>query len=240
MPSELTDDQVLFLSDIMPTGWHGAECGGVGEGDAVAIWGAGPVGLLAAHACRVRGASKVALVDVEQYRLDYARSRLPGVEVVNPNDGSVVEALHALFPAGPGPDVGIEAVGVHYPGSWLHKVEMKLGLETDPSYVINEMIMSVRKAGRIALIGAYAGYCNHFNIGAFMEKSLAMRGGQTPCQSYWPTLLPLLQQGKLDTTLVITHEWPLDKAPEAYKMFNEKTDEVIKVVLKPGLATGSA
>lgn len=141
--------------------------------------------------------------------------------------------MHEIFPDGPGPDVGVEAVGLHYTTSWLHWVEVALKLETDPSYMLNEIIQCVRKAGRIGLIGAYAGYCNHFNIGAFMEKSLTMRGGQTPCQRYWPELVSLIKEGKLDPTLVITHEWPLEKAPEAYKMFNEKRDEVIKVILKP-------
>ncbi|KFM26394.1 S-(hydroxymethyl)glutathione dehydrogenase [Auxenochlorella protothecoides] len=240
VPEGMPDDKVIFLSDIMPTGWHGAECGQVGEGDNVAIWGAGPVGLLAAQSCYVRGAAKVAIIDSEQYRLDYAVAKLPGIHTVNFKEVKVLEALHKIFPVGPGPDVAIEAVGLHYATSWLHKIEKALMLETDPSEVLNEMIEATRKHGRISVIGAYAGYCNHFNIGAFMEKSMTMSGGQTPCQKYWPTLVKLMQaspflEGKLDPTIVKTHELPLEQAPEAYKMFDEKTDEVVKVVLKPAL-----
>ncbi|CAL5229597.1 g12955 [Coccomyxa viridis] len=131
------------------------------------------------------------------------------------------------------PDVCIEAVGFHYMNSWLHKIESALMLETDTSEILNELIFCCRKGGRIGVVGVYAGYCNHFNIGAFMEKGLTMAAGQTPVQKYWHDLLKYVKEGSLTPDMVITHELPLERAADGYKMFNEKHDGCMKVVLKP-------
>ncbi|CAF0777330.1 unnamed protein product [Adineta steineri] len=231
VPAGLSDEKALFLSDILPTGWHATELGEVEAGQTVAIWGCGPVGMLAALSAQYKKASRVILIDNVQYRLDYAKKHLPGVETINFSTRSTLEQLKELLPNGP--DVGIEAVGCHYAKSTSHKTQMLIGLETDPSDILNEMIMAVRKGGMISVIGIYVGTTNGFNIGAFMEKGMRMAAGQTPCQRYWPTLLPLIEKGELDPSFVITHTVPLDKAPDMYKMFNDKMDNCVKVVLKP-------
>ncbi|KAJ3284826.1 hypothetical protein HK104_009760 [Borealophlyctis nickersoniae] len=232
VPDSLSDLKVLFLSDIMPTGWHGAEMGQVSEGQTVAIWGCGPVGQLAAVSCHIKKASRIILIDEEQYRLDFAKKHLPYVEtILSSTSEPVYDQLRRLIPEGP--DVGIECVGVHYTKSILHKVELAVMLETDPCDVLNEMIKCVRKGGIISIIGAYAAATNGYMIGAFMEKGMRMAGGQCPVQKYWPTLLPLIEKGELDPSFVITHEVPIDKAPEMYKIFDEKKEGVIKVVLRP-------
>jgi threonine dehydrogenase-like Zn-dependent dehydrogenase len=231
VPEEMDDEHAILLSDILPTAWHANELARVEKGDNVAIWGCGPVGILAAQCAFLRGANRVVIIDEQQHRLDFAVSKVKGLETINFLKKKVTEELRRLFPHGP--DVGIEAVGVHYVANWLHKVEYTLGLETDSTEVLNEIIYAVRKGGRIGIVGAYAGYANHFNLGAFMEKGLSMAGGQTPVQKYWPTLLPLVRSGELDPTTVITHVLGLGDAPEAYKHFNAKDEGWVKVLLKP-------
>lgn len=233
VPEGMDDNKVIFLSDILPTAWHATEMGEVGKGDVVAIWGAGPVGILAAQCAQARGADRVILIDQIPFRLKFAQEKLPGVEVINYKEKNTLKALQEMVPNGP--DVSIEAVGFHYCKSWLHSIETTLMLETDPADMLNEMINATRKGGRISIVGVYSGFVNHFNIGALMEKSLTMRGGQCPVQKYWKYLLKAIESGKLDPTIVITHELPLDAAPEAYKTFNEKTDGCVKVILKPTL-----
>lgn len=239
--AELPDEKVLFLSDILPTAWHGTELGGVSPGDVVAIWGAGPVGLLTVQCALARGAKRVILVDKEKYRLEFAKKLYPKVETVDFSQYSSSTAgekrvleLCQDEPAG-APDVCIECVGMHYAHSMVHRAEMASGVETDSPEALNATILACRKGGRIAGIGAYGGTCNHFMIGAFMQKGLSMKSGQTPVQHYWHMLLEKVRRGELDPSIVISHKMPLDAAPNAYKMFNEKRDEVIKVVLVPGL-----
>jgi len=230
VPQGLPDQKVLFLSDIFPTGWHGTELCQVQEGDTVAIWGSGPVGMLAAASAIYKKASRVILIDCQQYRLDYAKKHMPKVETINFSTRPTKDQLFELLPNGP--DCSIECVGMHYADA-TNKAQMVAMLEQDPSNILNEIIMCTRKGGRIGLIGAYVGYTNQFNIGAFMEKGLKMGAGQTPCQRYWPTLLPLIEKGEIDPSFVISHELPLEQAPEGYKKFDDKADGCIKVVLHP-------
>ena len=138
-----------------------------------------------------------------------------------------------------GIDCGIDTCGFRYNKSWLHSIEKTLKMETDACEVLNEIVTCVRKGGRIGVVGDYVGFTNHFNIGAFMEKGMFMAGGQTPVQKYWHMLLKKVEAGELVPSMVITHELPLDKAPEAYDMFNNKKDGCIKVVLKPHLASAA-
>eukprot|EP00877_Chromochloris_zofingiensis_P012796 jgi/Chrzof1/7770/Cz02g36040.t1 len=235
VPEGVPDEQVLFLSDILPTAWHANELGEVHEGDVVAIWGAGPVGILAAHCAKHRGARRIVLIDNQTYRLEYAASKIPGLETIDFSKTKTLQALKELCAneeAG-APDVVIEAVGLHYANTLIHKVEMALMMETDQCEVLNECLVAVKKGGRVSIVGAYAGWTNHFNVGALMEKQLTIRGGQTPCQKYWPVLLDLVLTGQLDPAMVITHELPLEDAAKGYKLFNDKKDGCIKVVLKP-------
>lgn len=233
--SSIPDEKVVLLSDILPTAWHACELGEVHDGDTVAIWGAGPVGILAAHCALVRGAKEVALIDDVEYRLNFAKKKLPSIHIINFAKEKVYDALRKLFPNGP--DVGIDAVGMHYAKSLANKAQIALQLQTDTPEIVNEVIYNVRKGGRISIIGAYGGMVNGFLLGAFMEKSQTMRGGQTPVQRYWKDLLRKIEDGVLKPEMVITHQPSLDKAPEMYKVFNEKQDECIKVVMHPGQKT---
>jgi threonine dehydrogenase-like Zn-dependent dehydrogenase len=236
VPEGLSDEKVIFLSDILPTGWHANELACVGKGDNVAIWGAGPVGMQAANCALVRGANRVVVIDMLQYRLDFLKQKLPRVETINRKEKKVQAELRNLFPHGP--DVAIEAAGFHYVQNPAHKVEVALGMETDTSEIINELIYSVRKGGRIGIVGDYIGYSNHFNLGAFMEKGLTMAGGQLYAQKYWPILLPKIESGEIDPTFVITHILPLGEAPKGYQIFDDKVDGCIKVLLKPEMDPG--
>ncbi|CAK0784556.1 hypothetical protein CVIRNUC_007760 [Coccomyxa viridis] len=233
VPEGMEDKKVVLLSDIMPTGWHGARLANVEKGSRVAVWGCGPVGQLAAHSAFVQGAEKVAIIDTIPYRLEYAKKWLPNLHTINFSKVQVADALHDFFGTTTAPDCSVECVGVHYTKSWRHKLELLAGAETDPSDTINEIIFSTRKGGNIGVIGAYVGFCDHYNLGGFMEKSLHMAGGQTPCQKYWPELLKLIQEATLTPWKVITHELPLTEAPHAYKIFNEKQDGCVKVVMHP-------
>eukprot|EP00775_Hariotina_reticulata_P009983 gene9983-10138_t len=236
VPQGVDDLSVLFLTDILPTAWHATEMGEVHEGDVVAIWGAGPVGQLAAQCAFHRKARRVIMIDCVPDRLEHVVKTVPGVEVINFKEKKTIDALKELTANEPGraPDVVIEAVGFHYSKSWTHAIETALQLETDSADMMNEMITAVRKGGRISIVGVYVGYMNHFNMGAFMEKQLTMRGGQTPVQRYWPVLLPKVMAGELKPEKVITHVLPLSEAPKAYQLFNDKQDGCIKVVLQPG------
>lgn len=234
VPSDLSDNQVLFLSDILATGWHATELGNVHDGDSVAIWGCGPVGILAAQCAHIRGAKQIIMIDNQQYRLDFAKSKLSYLQLLNFDDTKdVVKSLKEM--TGHGPDVCIEAVGFHYTKTLADKIQMALMLETDPASMLNEMIMACKKRGRLSIVGVYAATVNGLNIGAFMEKGLSMAAGQTPVQAYWFKLLDLIKEGKLTPEMVITHELPLTEAAHGYKIFNDKTDNCVKVVLKPGM-----
>jgi threonine dehydrogenase-like Zn-dependent dehydrogenase len=237
IPEELqsvSDEKLLFFSDILPTAWHSVELGNVSKGDVVAIWGAGPVGILAARLAQIRGAKRVIVIDQEAYRLKFLQEKVPGTEIINfAQDKDVVGKLKEM--TNYGPDVAIEAVGCHYTKSLVHTIQTKVGLETDSGDMLNEVIQAVRKGGRISVVGAYVGTVNMFNIGAFMEKQLTMAAGQTPCQKYWPTLLDLVQKGEIDPSMVISHVMSLEDAPKGYSIFNDKKDNCIKVVLKPSI-----
>jgi len=241
LPSEqeLPDDKVLFLSDILPTAWHGCELAAIGSGDVVAIWGAGPVGILTAQCAFARGARRVIIVDKIDYRLEFARKTIKGIETVDSSSGNDAGELKVLElckdePAG-APDAVVECCGMHYAHSHIHRFEMSLGLETDSPEALNAAIVAVRKGGRVAVIGAYGGFANHFNLGAMMEKCLEVRTGQTPVQRYWKDLLEKVKRNELDPAIVITHHVPLADAARAYEVFNEKLDDVIKVVLVPNM-----
>lgn len=230
VPAHLPDLSAVLLSDILPTGWHATELGNVQEGDVVAIWGCGPVGMLAAASAFYKKASRVIIIDNNEYRLNFAKNHLSKLETINFTQTPTLPQLRKLVPDGP--DVSIEAVGLHYAPP-LHVAQMTIGLESDPPTILNEMIMATRKGGTLGVVGVYAGLTNGYNIGGFMEKGLKMGAGQTPVQKYWPTLLKLVESGELDPKWVVTHELPLEKAPEGYKIFNGKEDNCVKIVLHP-------
>jgi threonine dehydrogenase-like Zn-dependent dehydrogenase len=229
IPDDVPDEKALYLSDIIPTSWYANECGEVGEGDTVAIWGLGPIGLLAARWAQIRKASKIIGIDKVPERLNLARQL--GIDIIDFSKEKVVEVLHAMAPGGV--DAGLECAGFDYPTTYTDAIEQTLGIADDSSDILTEIISCVRHSGRVSIIGVYAGKANHFPIGALMEKSLKVRGGQTPVQKYWKDLLAKMRSGEFDPSFVVTHKGKLSDSPELFKKFNDKQDGVVKVFLRP-------
>jgi threonine dehydrogenase-like Zn-dependent dehydrogenase len=236
IPPGIDDDKVLFLSDILPTGWMAAENCDIEPGDTVAVWGAGPVGLLAIQSAFVLGAERVIAVDHYPHRLELAKSQ--GAEVINFEEVRVREALVEMT-GGIGPDACIDAVGMESHGFTIDnvvdeiKTAVKLG--TDRPHALRQVILACRKAGRVSIPGVYGGMADKFPIGALMEKGLTVKTGQTHVQRYSQKLLAMILEGKLEPTFLISHRLPLERAPTGYKMFKEQQNDCTKVVLKPEL-----
>jgi threonine dehydrogenase-like Zn-dependent dehydrogenase len=234
IPDGIEDEKVLFLSDILPTGWMAADNCEIKPTDTVAVWGCGPVGLFSVQSAFALGAHRVIAIDHHPHRLDLAKSM--GAEVINFEEVDVREALVEMT-GGIGPDACIDAVGMESHGftadSVMDKVKAAVKLVTDETHGLRQVIIACRKGGRISIPGVYGGVTDTFPIGALMEKGLSIKSGQTHVQKYMPPLLKLIMEGKLNTTFLISHRLPLEQAPEGYKMFKEKQNEVTKVVLKP-------
>ncbi|KUN34875.1 alcohol dehydrogenase [Streptomyces longwoodensis] len=233
--SDLTDEQVLFLSDILPTGYMGAEMCDIQGGDVVAVWGAGPVGQFAMDSARVLGAEKVVAIDKEPYRLAMAASQ--GYETINFEDTDVRSALLELT-GGRGPDKCIDAVGLEATHGASHvqlydRAKQAVRSETDRPHALRQAIMSCRSGGVVSVIGVYGGLIDKFPAGAWMNRSLTLRTGQCHVHKYMKPLLGLIEQGKIDPTRIITHRLPLTEAPKGYDLFKNKKDHCEKVVLKP-------
>jgi threonine dehydrogenase-like Zn-dependent dehydrogenase len=234
--SGLADDQVLFLSDIFPTGYMAAENCGIEPGDAVAVWGCGPVGQFAIQSAWLLGAGRVIAIDRVPERLQMAVNH-GKAETINFDEEDVYDRLQSMT-QGRGPDRCIDAVGceAHATGSVdavVDKVKTAVMLGTDRAHVLRQAIMCCRKGGTISVPGAYVGFPDKLPFGAFMNKGLTMKTGQTHMQKYMRPLLAMIEQGKIDPSFVITHRIPLSEAPEAYKTFRDKKDGCIKVVLAP-------
>jgi threonine dehydrogenase-like Zn-dependent dehydrogenase len=234
IPDGLEDEKVLFLSDILPTGWMAAENCDIEPGDTVAVWGCGPVGLFAIQSAFLLGAHRVIAIDHYPHRLDLAKSL--GAEIVNYDEVHVHEALVEMT-GGIGPDACIDAVGMESHGFAIDNVmdmaKAKVGLATDRPHALRQVIVACRKGGRVSIPGVYGGMADKFPIGALMEKGLSVKSGQTHVQKYLPQLLNMIGEGKIDTTFLISHRLPLEDAPKGYKMFKEQQNDVTKVVLKP-------
>lgn len=228
IPDEIPDEKALYLTDVIPTALHGTECAEVKEGDTVAIWGLGPIGLMTARWCQIKKASRIIGIDQVPERLEMAKSVL-NIEVLNFAEENTVKTLLKMFPTGV--DCAIECVGFDYPKTFKHKAEMAMNLETDSADIFSEMFTAVRKAGHVGVIGVYTGFANHFPVGAMMEKGLTVRGGQAPVQKYWDYCLDMIKSGEIDPTFMITHRGSLREAPEMYEQFLKKNQ--IKVFLKP-------
>jgi len=229
IPDSVPDEKALYLSDVVPTAYHATEMGKVGKGDTVAIWGLGPVGLMTAQWAKLRGASRIIGIDQVPERLRLAKEHL-GIEVINFREVEVYKELPKLVPNGV--DVSIEAAGFEYAKTILHKIERAVGLETDTADILSECIQSVRKFGRVSIIGVYSGYANHFPIGAMMEKGLTMQGGQSPTQKYWKMALEKIESGEFDPTFMISHKMKLADLPDAYSKFYNH-EGVIKIFARP-------
>jgi threonine dehydrogenase-like Zn-dependent dehydrogenase len=232
--SDLTDEQVLFLSDILPTAYMGADMCDIQPGDIVAVWGAGPVGQFAVDSARVLGAETIICIDKEGYRLRMAEEA--GAIPVDFEDVDVRSRLLDLT-GGRGPDKCIEAVGLEATHGSVHvnaydRVKQATRAETERPHAVRQAITSCRNGGIVSIMGVYGGFMDKFPIGAFMNRSLTLRTGQCHVQRYMKPLLERIEKGEIDPTRIITHTLPLEQAAHGYKIFKDKKDGCEKVVLK--------
>jgi len=233
--SDMPDEKVLFLSDIFPTGWMGAEMCDIKEGDVIAVWGAGPVGLFAIASAFLMGAQRVIAIDRFDYRLRMAREQ--GAEILNYEEVDSVPQTLTELTGGRGPDACIDAVGMeghfHGPLYAYDRVKQALRLESDRAFTLREAIMSCKNGGVVSVIGVYGGLVDKFPMGSVMNRSLTIRSGQCHVHRYLRPLLERVENGDIDPSFVVTHTAALDKAPEMYETFKHKRDGCEKVVLKP-------
>nr|MDQ2730439.1 glutathione-dependent formaldehyde dehydrogenase [Armatimonadota bacterium] len=237
IPEQLKDEQALFLTDIFPTGYMAAENCSIEPGDTVAIWGAGPVGQFAIRSAFLLGAGRVIVIDKVPERLEMAAQA--GAEIIDfqeDDDKNLFDQLKEKTD-GYGPSSCIDAVGMEAhgssPGEIYDWIKMGLRMATDRPNVLRQAIQACRKGGTVSVPGVYAGFLDKIPFGAAFNKGLTFKMGQTHVQRYSHKLLDLIVTGKIDPSFVITHQLPLDAAPEAYETFKQKQDGCIKVVLKP-------
>jgi threonine dehydrogenase-like Zn-dependent dehydrogenase len=235
VPEGMTDEQVLFLSDILPTGYMGAEMCDIKPGAVVAVWGCGPVGQFAIKSAYLLGAERVIAIDRFPYRLQMAREKA-GAETLNYEEVNVLEALKEMT-GGRGPDGCIDAVGLeahgHGPVYAYDRVKQAMMLEPDRPTALREAILACRNGGNVSVIGVYGGFIDKFPMGAVVNRSLTIKAGQCHVQRYMKPLLERIQKGEIDPTFIITHRMKLDDAPRGFDTFLHKEDECMKVVLYP-------
>jgi threonine dehydrogenase-like Zn-dependent dehydrogenase len=238
VPFGLADDQVLFLSDVFPTGYMAAENCQIEKGDTVAVWGCGPVGQFAIQSAGMLGAGRVIAIDRVPERLVMAESQ-GKAETINFSKEQVYDRLMEMT-GGIGPDRCIDAVGTEADvssfDSVIDRVKIASYIGTDRPHVLREAIMCCRKGGTISIPGVYIGALDKIPFGAAMNKGLTLKMGQTHVQRYLEPLLSKVQDGEIDPSFIITHKIRLEDAPAAYKTFRDKEDGCIKVVIKPGIA----
>jgi threonine dehydrogenase-like Zn-dependent dehydrogenase len=234
IPEGVEDKKALMVSDIACTGFHGNELAGVKEGDNVVVFGCGPVGIMTIMWAVYRKAKMVIAVDIDEQRLKFVEQKFK-VKTINSSKVDPIIEIKNLLPRGP--EKIIDCVGFRFPETFIHKFQRAIGLETDSPNILNTMIQICKKNGKIALIGDYLSYTNHFNIGGFMEKHLSMSGGQLWPHKYQEQILNLIKNGEFDPSIVITHTFPLSKCAEVYKMFDKHEGGIIKCVLIPDALT---
>jgi threonine dehydrogenase-like Zn-dependent dehydrogenase len=241
VPDDMSDEQVLFLSDILPTGYMAAENCDIRRGDVVAIWGCGPVGQFTIQSARVLGAERIIAIDRFPERLRLAR-RL-GAETLNYEEIDVLDALKDMT-GGRGPDACIDAVGMEAHGMGVQyaydRVKQAMKLESDRPLVLRQALLACRNGGTVSVPGVYGGLIDKIPFGSVMNRSLTIKTGQTHVHRYLQPLLERIRNGELDPTCVITHTMSLDEAPHGYDIFKNKEEECIKVVLKPWEAPRTA
>jgi threonine dehydrogenase-like Zn-dependent dehydrogenase len=234
VPSSLPDEQVLFLSDIFPTGYMGAEMCDIKPGDIIAVWGAGPVGQFAIASAKLLGAERVIAIDRFGYRLRMAKEQAGATDIINYEETSVREELMELT-AGRGPDACIDAVGMEAHGHPLmyayDRTKQALMLESDRPLALREAILNCRSGGIVSVIGVYGGFIDKFPMGSVMNRSLTIRTGQCHVQRYLRPLLERIERGEIDPSFVITHRLTLEDAPRGYDLFLHKQDGCEKVVM---------
>lgn len=235
VPQGIEDEQVIFLSDVLPTGYMAAENADIEPGDTVAIWGCGPVGLFAIVSAFLLGAERVIAIDRFPYRLRLAAEA--GAETINYEEvDSVLDTLKDMT-GGIGPDRVIDAVGMEAVGHGAYyavdRMKQMMRMQFDRPYVLREAIMACRKGGTVSVPGVYGGFIDKMPMGQYMNKGLAMKTGQTHMMRYMQPLLERIQKGEIDPTFIISHRVPLNDAPKMYEIFCNKQDECSKVVLDP-------
>jgi len=235
VPSNLSDDQVLFLSDIFPTGYMAAENCDIDPGDTIAVWGCGPVGQFAIQSAFLLGADRVIAIDRIPERLALAAAK-SNAEVLNYEEDDILETLRDMT-GGEGPDACIDAVGLESHGTtldaWYDRAKTSMFLATDRPHALRQAIDACRKGGVVSIPGVYGGWLDKFPLGAAFAKGLTLKMGQTHVHKYMPELLERIERGDIDPSFIITHHVTLDDAPEMYKTFREKQDDCIKVVMRP-------
>jgi threonine dehydrogenase-like Zn-dependent dehydrogenase len=233
VPEGMTDEQALFLSDIFPTGYMGAEMCDIKPGAVIAVWGAGPVGQFAIKSAYMLGAERVIAIDRFPYRLQMAREK-GGAETLNYEEVNVLEALKEMT-GGRGPDGCIDAVGLeahgHGPMYFYDRAKQAMMLEPDRPLALREAIMACRNGGNVSVIGVYGGFVDKFPMGAVVNRGLTIKAGQCHVQRYMKPLLERIQRGEIDPSFVITHRMRLDDAPRGFDTFVKKQDDCMKVVL---------
>jgi threonine dehydrogenase-like Zn-dependent dehydrogenase len=233
VPSGLDDDQVLFLSDIFPTGYMGAEMCSISAGDVVAVWGAGPVGQFAIASARLLGAARIIAIDRVPPRLALARARAGATDTINYDEVDVLAALEELT-GGRGPDACIDAVGseAHGPAAaYAGRVKHALGLEAESAAALRQAVRACRNGGVVSIVGDYSGDVDRFPLGAVVNRSLTIKAGQCHVQRYLEPLLARIERGEIDPSFVVTHRMSLEHAPAAYEMLLGKRDGCEKIVL---------
>ena len=233
VPDSLSDEQVLFLTDIFPTGYTGIDWGEVKGGESVAIFGAGPVGIMAAKSAWLRGAERVMIVDTLQYRLDKAKAAA-NAETILWDDGAkeVVEKIRSMT-GGRGADVVVEAVGFEPDRNLLDRAKAVINLEKGSPKVLEACMSAVRRGGIVSVLGVYPTTYDNFPIGQFFDKGIVLKGGQAPAHKHIDALLKYVQEGKVKLDDIITHRLPLTEVAHGYKIFKDKEEDCVKVVLKP-------
>jgi threonine dehydrogenase-like Zn-dependent dehydrogenase len=234
VPDSLTDEQVLFLSDIFPTGYMAAENCDIQPGDIIAVWGCGPVGQMAIRSAYLLGASRVIAIDAVPERLRMATRG--GAEVLNFDDEDVFDKLRSMT-GGRGPDACIDAVGLEAHGAtldaYVDAVKAAAFLATDRPNALRQAIHCCRKGGIVSIPGVYGGFLDKVPFGAAFQKGLTFRMGQTHMMRYMQPLLQRIERGEIDPSFVVTHRFPIEDAAKAYYLFRDQKDECIKVVLRP-------
>ncbi|MBV9555978.1 MAG: glutathione-dependent formaldehyde dehydrogenase [Pseudolabrys sp.] len=237
VPGGMSDEQALFLSDIFPTGYMGAEFCDLNGGETVAIWGCGPVGQFAIRSAFLLGAERVIAIDTVPERLALARQA--GAQTLDFLAEDIYDRIMELT-HGRGADACIDAVGTEAdPSASLDsrwdRIKVATFMGTDRPHVLRQAIHCCRNFGHVSMIGVYGGFLDKIPMGSVINRGITLRGAQTPVQHYLPKLLKLIEDGKIDPTVVITHVAPLEDGPDLYKTFRDKQDGCIKVVLKPGM-----
>lgn len=231
IPDGLSDEEVLFLTDIFPTGWSAVDWGEPKGGETYVIFGSGPVGLMAQKSAWLRGAKRVIAIDPLEYRLQKARD-VNKVETINSEDEDLMEKIRAMT-SGRGADIAIEAVGMEANRTFLEKAKAVFNAEKGTDKTIDLCTQAVRRGGIVSVVGVFASPYDNFPIHRIFDKGLTMRFGQAPVHKYINDLFEIVRSGKVVLNDIITHKLPLAEASNAYDMFKNKKDDCVKVVLKP-------